>query len=90
MRAGLMASPTRERHPCLALDGACADALGRIVPGVKRQVEGAPVHGQKRSAAEHLVRDEGVVGAEMDFASRLVEGTDFEHDEIERPAVGAN
>ena len=46
--------------------------------------------GQERSAAEHAMRDERVVWAEMDLAPRGVVSADLEHDEIEGAAALAD
>ena len=57
--------------------------FGRLVPGVHRQAEGAPVHRQERRAAEQVERLERVVRAEVDVAPSRVERADFEHHQVE-------
>ena len=73
-----------------ALAAPSASVVDRLIPRVQTEIERAPVHGEQRAAAEHAMRDERVVGAEMDLAPRRVVRADLEHHEIERAAALAD
>ena len=57
--------------------------LGRLVPIVHAEVEGAPVNRQERLASEELERRQRVLRAEVDVAPVRMKRADLEHDEIE-------
>ena len=59
--------------------------LRGLIPGVHCQAERAPMHRQKRSAAEQGQCLERVFRPEVHVAPGRMERANFEHDQIERP-----
>jgi hypothetical protein len=64
--------------------------LGRLVPGVHAEVEGAPVHGQEAASPEQSQRRERVLRPEVDVSPGGVKGAHLQHDEIEGAEAGAD
>ncbi len=60
------------------------ELLGRLVPRVYREVERAPVDGEKGAAAEQREGIEGVLRAQVNIPPRRVIRADFEHHQVER------
>jgi hypothetical protein len=57
--------------------------LGRLVPGMHGQAEGAPVHRQEGTAAEQRPGLDRVRRPEVDVPPGRMEGADLEHHEVE-------
>src|SRR5579864_8830490 len=68
------------------LDAACGplveEHLRGLVPCVRREAERSPVNGKER-AAQHRVRLQCILRAEVNVAPRRMEGAHFEHHEVE-------
>jgi hypothetical protein len=81
---GLEGPPEERReHARTSRRGEREQRLCRLVPGVEREVEGAPVNGEQRAAAEERQRLECVGRTEVDVAPGRVPGADLEHHQIE-------
>jgi hypothetical protein len=57
---------------------------------MESEIEGAPMDGKQRSASQHREHLERVLWAQVNVAPAFVKGSNFKHDEIERPVFGAN
>src|SRR5688572_16614481 len=77
---------TRSRHHEVSAtgDGRSRHTLGRLVPGVEREVERPPMDGKQQRAAQRGVRVDRLLGVQMDVGPELVVRADLHEREVER------